>query len=293
MILKYLQRIFAPVAIAFLVWFAWESQSELVALVRGALPAYLGIAMALWCLTHLLSPLAAMLIFNSEDRRIDYRTAAGVHAGNLPARYVPGGIWHTVGRLAAFSRLGFGARDLSAFVVLENALALATAGVLGGFTLSLIRGLDTWGWITALGGILGVFIILTLPYLLRSGLLKIKVDLPINRYVLLVAFANIYWMVAAAAFVAYVFAYAGLGAQSSPLEAAAAYLFSWGVGFLAVFAPQGIGVFEVVASDLLRDTGSLKSVAALLAGFRLVILLADALTWLVARIVLGRADAST
>ena len=293
MILKHLQRAFALVAIAFLAWFAWRSRSELAALAEGAMPSYLVIAIALWCLAHLLSPLAAMLIFNGGGHRVDYRTAARIHAGNLPARYVPGGIWHTVGRLAAYRKLGFDTADLSTFVVLENALAVATAFVIGGLTLTVSRGLDTWGSITAFGAVAGIIILLALPYVLRSGLLKRRVELPLHRYFGLIAFSMAYWCVAAAAFVAYVFAYSHLSAQSSPLEAGAAYLFSWGVGYLAVFAPQGIGVFEIVASELLRDTGSLMSVAALLAGFRLVILLADALSWLVGQLAFGRFAAST
>jgi len=284
MILRYLQRIFAPIAIAFLAWFAWESRAELAELVQGAMPMYLGIAIALWCLTHALAPIASMLIFNAKGQSVDYRTAARIHFENLPARYVPGGIWHTVGRVAAFGNLGIDARNLSTFVVMENALAVATAFVLGGSTISVIRGLDTWGQIAALGALVGAVIIVALPYLLRTRLLKGETELSTRTYITVIAFASVYWIVAAAAFVTYVFAYSSLAVQSSPLESGAAYLFSWGVGFVAVFAPQGIGVFEVVAAELLRDTGSLTSVAALLAGFRLIILVADALAWGIGRL---------
>ena len=279
MLSRYLQRIFAPIAIAFLVWFAWESRAELAALVRGAMLMYLGIAIALWCITHALAPFASMLIFNAKGRSVGYRTAARIHLANLPARYVPGGIWHTVGRVAAFGNLGIDAKDLSTFVVMENALAVATALILGGSTIFAIRGLDAWGQIAALGALGGLVIVIALPYLLKTKPLKGDVEISIGTYVTVIAFACIYWIVAAAAFVMYVFAYSPLAIQLSPLESGAAYLFSWSVGFLAVFAPQGIGVFEVVAAELMRGTGSLTSVAPLLAGFRLIILAADALAW--------------
>ena len=284
MILRYLQRIFFPVAIAFLAWFAWESRSELAALVRDATPAYLGIAVVLWCLTHALAPIASMLIFNGKGRSVDYRTAARIHFQNLPARYVPGGIWHTVGRVAAFRNLGIDARDLSTFVVMENALAVATAFILGGSTISVLRGLDTSGKIAALGALAGIAILVALPYLLRTRLLKGQAELPFRTYIAVIAFANVYWIVAASAFVMYVSAYSSLTIQSSPLESGAAYLFSWGIGYLAVFAPQGIGVFEIVAAELMRGAGSLTSVAALLAGFRLVIMVADTLAWSLGRL---------
>jgi hypothetical protein len=59
------------------------------------------------------------------------------------------------------------------------------------------------------------------------------------------------------------------------------YLFSWGVGFLAIFAPQGIGVFEFVASELMASPVGFMGLAALIAGFRIVVLVADIAVWLV------------
>ena len=77
----------------------------------------------------------------------------------------------------------------------------------------------------------------------------------------------------------YLCAFPGLALQAAPLETAGAYLFSWGVGFISIFAPRGIGVFEVVAAELMRGDSAFMSVAALLAGFRFIILAADATVW--------------
>jgi hypothetical protein len=287
-ILKTLQRIFAPIALAWLAWFAWSSRADLAELAHGAEPAYLAIAIILWCLTHALAPIASMLIFGARGRPIGYRTAAGIHLDYLPARYVPGGIWHTVGRIAAFRNLGMDARDLSTFVVVENALAVSTALVLGGSGIAVLRGLDTWGQIGALGALVGTALVVTLPLILRAKSLKAEVKLQLRSYVSLVVLASIYWTFAAAAFVAYVGAYSVLASLLSPLETGAAYLLSWGIGFLAIFSPQGIGVFEVAAAELLRGSASLTSVAALLAGFRLVILVADAIMWGAGRVLRKR-----
>jgi hypothetical protein len=289
-ILRFLQRVFAPLAIAFLAWFAWKSRAELVELVSNASPFCLSLAVLLWCLTHLLAPIAAMLIFNARGASFDYRTAARIHYDNLPARYVPGGIWHTVGRVAAFRGLGLDAKILSTFVVMENAVAVATAFMIGGSTIYAIRGSDAWGQIGALCALAGGTLLLALPFLLRGKFLTEDVEFPVRTYLLVVALVGVYWILAAAAFVAYVSAYSSLALQSSILETGAAYLLSWGIGFLAVFAPQGIGIFEVVASDLLRGGGSFTGIAALLAGFRLAILIADALVWACGRLLLGQSS---
>jgi hypothetical protein len=66
-------------------------------------------------------------------------------------------------------------------------------------------------------------------------------------------------------------------------------LFSWGIGFISIFAPQGIGVFEVVAADLLRGVEPLMGIAAVIAGFRLIILTADAVAWLTLQLLSGLA----
>ena len=70
---------------------------------------------------------------------------------------------------------------------------------------------------------------------------------------------------------------------------AGVYLFSWGVGFIAIIAPQGIGVFELVASELMDGPIGFMGLAALIAGFRVVVLVADILVWLVYQ-VMRRAD---
>lgn len=290
MTLKILQRVFAPIAIAFLAWFAWESRTELVELVRDASPFCLALSVLLWCLTHVLAPVAAMLIFNAGGASIDYGSAAKIHYDNLPARYVPGGIWHTVGRVAAFRGMGISAKTLSTFVVMENALAVATAFMLGGSTIYAIRGSDAWGQIGVLCALAGSILLLALPFLLRMRFLKGDAEFPVRTYVMVIGLVSAYWILAAAAFVAYVSAYSSLALQSSLLETGAAYLLSWGIGFLAVFAPQGIGIFEVIASDLLRGSGSFAGIAALLAGFRLAILAADTLVWACGRLFLSQTE---
>lgn len=279
MILKILQRLFAPLAIGCLAWFAWTARDDLAALIAGTETAHLVLAAALWCLSHLLAPLFAVLVFGARGRSVGYVTAAKIHFEYLPARYVPGGIWHTVGRVAAFRKLGLDAVDLSTFVILENALALALAFTLGGAGIAATRGTDTWGLIGMLGFLGGITLVIALPLLLRLKVFRVRTNLPAKLYIGVVALASLYWLIAAAAFIAYVGAYSALSAQLSPLETGAAYLFSWGIGFLAVFAPQGIGVFEIAAAELIRGASSLVSVAALLAGFRLVVLVADVVMW--------------
>jgi hypothetical protein len=72
---------------------------------------------------------------------------------------------------------------------------------------------------------------------------------------------------------------------ASPLlDVAGAYLFSWGIGYISLFAPQGIGVFEAVAGNMLVTPMSFGEMAALIAGFRIISLVADGVVWGVSRL---------
>ena len=279
MILRVAKRIFLPLALAFLAWFAWESRELLVDVVRSARPLKLVVAILVWMLMHALSPLFSMLIFRARNVALSYKTAARIHIANLPARYIPGGIWHTVGRIAGFRDMNIGQRDISIFVFLENLLAICVAFVIGGSLLAATRGFDGWGQIAALSAAGGAALLFASPFILSHRVIHGDKRFPTGDFVTVTIVTTMSWCVAATAFVIYMSAFPGLAPQAAPLETAGAYLFSWGVGFITIFAPQGIGVFEVVAADLLRGTDTLMSVAVLLAGFRLIILTADVTVW--------------
>jgi len=206
----------------------------------------------------------------------------------LPARYIPGGIWHTVGRVLDFRQAGIGKADLAAFVLLENALAMALAFVMGGSLLAYYKGFQGWGLIAALSAAGGAILLVVLPIVARL-LSRSEVSIPRPRdYLSAVLVVAVSWCIAASAFVAFASGFSNLWTSTEMLEIAGIYLFSWAVGFVAVFAPQGVGVFEVVAADLLRGSSSFAGIAALLATFRLVILVSDAAVWAIGKALFKR-----
>ena len=54
-------------------------------------------------------------------------------------------------------------------------------------------------------------------------------------------------------------------------------MLAWVTGFVSIFAPQGIGVFESVAGVFLQGALTFAGAAVLAAGFRVAILGADML----------------
>lgn len=277
--LRIAKLVFTLTAVAFLLHFAWESRDSLREVLASGNLWRLPIAILVWSSMPLLAPLFAQVVFQALGKCFSYRQLAAIHIGNLPARYIPGGIWHTVGRAAAFSGLGAGKRDIAMFVLMENALAVGVAFAIGGPLVALYRGFAAWGVVAALAGLGGIVGLATLPWLLNRYLAKSQVRLPTRAYLACVGTVAVSWGMGAAAFVLFLTAFPDLDVNASALEAGATYLFAWGMGFIAFFAPQGIGVFEVVAGDMISGSQSIQGTAVVLAGFRFVILLSDALVW--------------
>lgn len=287
MILSIARRIFLPVAIVFLAYFAWQSRDMLGDVTRNANFLQLAIATGTWLLMNGIAAVFSTQVFRALEAPLSYGTAARIHIANLPARYVPGGIWHTVGRAASFRQLGIRPRDITIFVFLENVLAVCVAFVLGGTLLVVTRGLEGWGQVAVFAACAGGALLIASPFILATRVVRGGTRFPVPIFLFLTILTALSWCVAATAFVTYLSAFPGIAGHIAPFEVAGSYLFSWGVGFVAVFAPQGVGVFEVVAADLMRGTESLMGVAALLAGFRLVILAADVTAWLALQILSG------
>ncbi len=280
-IVKALKLLFTPVAFAFLLYFAWRSRSDLASLISNASLLYVALAAAVWGALHILSPLFAVIVLNACGADISWRQAFATHAARLPARYLPGGIWHTVGRVMDYRAQGVDARQLSTFVLLENALAAAITLAIGGAIVFATRGSDTLGMIAALASVAGVVGLPVLLVVINARVLGGENRLAVAAYLRSIALVLVFWVGAAAAFLLYLNAFPDSTGPYSSIEMAGIYLFSWGVGFLAIFAPQGIGVFELVASELMASPIGFMGLAALIAGFRVVVLIADIAVWLI------------
>jgi hypothetical protein len=267
--------------LAFLVYFAWKSRQELTELIANASLVYLCLAATVWGLLHTLSPVFAVIVLNACGSRVSWQQAFATHAARLPARYVPGGIWHTVGRVMDYREQGVSGRHLSAFVVLENGLAAAVTLAVGGAIVFAMRGTDSLGSIAGLASMASIVALPVILLILNSRVLRQPDRLPVAAYLKSILVLTVFWIGATLAFLLYLNAFPASTGMYSTIEMGGIYLFSWGVGFLAIFAPQGIGVFELVASELMQGPIGFMGLAALIAGFRVVVLVADLAVWLI------------
>ena len=278
-LIRWAKTAFTPVALAFLVYFCWQSRDILAELLRQASLLMLVFAAVLWALLHFLTPFLAVAVLNGSGSAVSWTQAFATHASRLPARYVPGGVWHTVGRIMDYHEQGLKPRHLTAFVVLENGLGAAFTLSVGGAIVMTLRGSDAVGSIAGLVCTAALIGMAAMYFIVNMKVLQKPDSLSVGSYLFALFITAAFWMGATAAFLIYLYAFPTAVGDYSNIEMGGIYLFSWGVGFTAIFAPQGIGVFEVVASELMRGPIGLMGLAALIAGFRVVVLIADLMVW--------------
>lgn len=269
------RRLFVPLALLFLAMAAWGARDAFGEVLANARPGALVLTVVAWALLHLLVPVISWIVLDGLGTGIGYRTALGIHVSRLPARYLPGGIWQTVSRVVDLHALGVTRRQLSVLVAMENLAPLATALGLGG-ACAMAAGTTQLPAAAILAA--GIALWVALPLALRR--LLPQAPLPLRSYLLATAAMLAFWAIAASVFVAYWSAFPSMPLTASHAEIAASYLLAWAAGFVAVFAPQGIGVFEAVAGLLLDGALPLAGMAVMVAGFRAITLAGDGLAYL-------------
>ncbi len=270
---------FTPLALVFLILAGWHSRDILTIVFGQAISGYLLLAILVWMFSHILSPILSLIVFSATNPTITYSVALSTHVGRLPARYLPGGIWHTVARMADFHSFGVTRKQLAVYVILENVIAVGVACTIGGTIVTWYQDTGIWHAVSLLataGGVLGLTVC---PIIINRWVTDKQTPLSLGAYAQAVGVAVVFWTVASMAFIFYLSAFPGSTHTNSMLEIAGTYLFSWGVGYMAIFAPQGLGVFEVVASDVLQTPLSMGALTVLIAGFRVIVLMADLAAW--------------
>lgn len=234
------------------------------------------LAAFLYSSSHLFAAGAAKKLFFSDVIKLRYLDFLNMQIRNLPAKYIPGGIWQTVGRGGDLVGFGFAKKHVIKILLAEQVLAVWWAGFLG-FFLAAISFRDDLQAIA----ITGVFIfmggaLLSGCFLARARASSLSLfDVALSPVTGLFYVAG--WGGVASAFVCYI--WLGGLIEVAPLKVAASYLVSWMLGAIAVFAPQGMGVFELAMKYLLAQSGNKAEILWLIGSYRLVVLAADAIVW--------------
>lgn len=294
------KRIVAGVRIAYLlglgatvVWLALARRHEVADLLEHArLPlvaAALGATFVLiWLLARFWTLSLRMLGHRTTLSEVALATARA-----LPARYVPGGVTFPAARIALLRAGGLGVAPLTVTAVLEMVMRPAGALTLGMALLAVSGDLSrelTWAAVALTVAAVGASPAVGGRILSRLAARRgVTLTFTWSGYARLAAAEAAYWAWSAATFVLYLRAFPAADGFGL-LQAAGAFMVAWALGYLAVFAPQGIGVTELSLVALLSasDDGASIALAVLFGGYRLVQAARDMLAAAAAEVIAKR-----
>lgn len=274
------KAVFTPLALAFLGYFFWINRDTLLSIYSEGSLINFSLVVICWMVLHMISPMFTRLALESLGVSMDYKTALRIHISRLPAKYLPGGIWHSVARAADYRVAGMDSGTIVRYLILENVVIVAVALGIGSIFALRANSSSYVAFVMAAVMVMSWVLLLLLPRLSRlgAGPGQFSSGPAYLRSILVIAG---YWCLAAVSFSLFIMAFPGLHVSVSPWITGGIYLFSWGVGYLAVFAPQGLGVAEVVSGLLLGSDIDLASMIIVLLGFRILMAVADIACWMI------------
>ncbi len=236
---KWLWLVLVAGAVVRYLWVHWD---EIGPQLRAISPARLGLAAACLLASKLLLVVVSQRSVTLAGHRIAYRRMFAINALSQLAKYLPGGIWHFVGRAGFYHADGLPLRAVTRAMVIENlwlVLSAFLAGVFGtlAYYLSGARaGIATVGLIAVWWALL---------WLIR---LRFGGERSWRASLGGLALQAAIWALMG---VSLWIILPGLSGWQSGALATGAFCLSWVAGYVAVFAPGGIGVRETVMTALL------------------------------------------
>jgi hypothetical protein len=204
----------------------------------------------------------------------------------IPARYVPGSVWYAAGRVGHLRRRGVPPVALGLVAVLETLLSFVVAVTIGGGVLLAAGSDDSGLGLAALAAAALCLALVASPWSVnplvrwvaqRRGLGDVP-PLRWGAYLELCGHLVAFWGASAAAFICYLSAFPAIDAPGVA-RTAGTFLLAWAAGFVAIFAPQGAGVFETALAGTL--TGApVAALAIVIAGYRALTAVRDAVALL-------------
>lgn len=277
-LLRRLRPVYLVLVAAAFGWLLWRSRDELAVLLEGArierLAAafLLGFGMIAWSGGFWSSMVSA------TGHRLGFAEATVAAARSLLARYIPGGVWYAAGRVGILRRTGAPVPALTATAGMEMILSLGVAVILGIplVALSGARPGLSVAWVPIAAG---AVVLLHPAANAALGWWERRTDstpmaVPLGGYARGVAWLVLFWVWSGTTFWVYLTAFPAVDAGAYPVVVGA-FMVAWGIGFVTPIAPQGIGVVEVALALMLAG-GDLAATVALVAGYRALILVRDA-----------------
>lgn len=231
--------------------------------------------MVVWS-TYALLIAAWLAVLRGWGQRLPYLAGAKIWCVSNLGRYLPGKVWSVAGLAVLAERAGVQGWAAAASAIALQALAVGT----GGLVVAAAAPASVPGWMLAVALVFGAATVLALVWepgpRLASGLMP-RVSMQALPVTTAVGATLITWL----SWLGYGVAFWLLGRGLVPADlslstATGAFAAAYIVGLLAVFAPGGVGVREVLLVALLTPAVGSGSAITLTVASRLLLTITEA-----------------
>ncbi len=268
--------------IAGAIYYFYSHREEIIRLISELSPLRIAASLGLLSLGKVLIVLFVQFSIKAEGWDQQFSRTLGLYGITSLGKYIPGGIWHFVGRISAYRLKGFNANQITRVLILENFWLLSSAIAFG--LLAIISG--RFNLITDLLNIpatsflqIGlaavVIVIWAISLLVLNNWMGRHTLKPLPCVPLIMVTGIGLWTLIGASFFVM---FSNMNMSTAPLFGGG-YALSWAIGYLAVFAPGGLGVREAVLAWLFTSVAPVEFIAVYAAMNRIV--------WLVAELIYG------
>lgn len=265
-------------------YYFFQNQETVLALVQRISALRILASLLLLLVGKLFIVLLVQFSVEAEGLTLGFWETLGIYGSTALGKYIPGGVWHFVGRFAVYRAKGLDNKQTLRAFILENIWMLSAAVIVGIAALLFYRLdlLNAWLGANLSAGIaVGLFILAVCLWIAGLNLLRVfmgrQTQMPIRPV----------WRVALAGVLLWIFA--GLSFfvmfEAFPLQDlglfVGGYAISWAVGYIAVFAPGGVGIRETMLVLVFASIGPAAQISVYAAMNRIV--------WIVAELLFGLA----
>lgn len=258
-VIRWLRLLYMPASLGFVSYFLFKYWGEAQRVFGSYDLSTLLVVIILCSIVHVFAASSYCFVVGTSGNEIRLGESFRVHFSKLPARYLPGGIWHSAGKILDLGDQGFKRSELSMILFLEVA-TVWSAALLVFFFFS-----AHYEWLILFVAF-SVFVLFALSHFFMT-VVRLKAVVSVTLFLPV-------WFVYGVAFYLYLQP-SGLISSPDIFQVIANYSLSSFAGFLAIFAPQGIGVSETVFLYLEDIEVSIGLGITYLVGFRFAVVVGD------------------
>lgn len=217
---------------------------------------------------------------NCEGWYPTYPEILGVYGLSSLGKYLPGGIWHFVGRFGIYKMNGLSAKASTRSMILENIWLLSSAfatGVIGVFLsrfdlIANLLSIPDEKWLAIILTIVILALWITALIIVHKIMQKYTSQ-QIPKVARVALIGLLLWTFIGGSFFVM---FNEFPFSSAPLFIGG-YAVSWAVGYIAVFAPGGLGVREAALAFVFSNIASVELIAVYAAMNRIIWVIAEVL----------------